>query len=176
MRDELAEMTIRDLDQVLGQTGGEARFHSTTIQATAACVDRADEAATVAALLAEAGEGWICTGGGVYRLRVGRALECVSGDPLPIKAGELLSAELCLRGGGSVHLRRNGAALYVHTLREGEREGGQAALAEDRSFVSTEGASGRLHYRVYWTLSEETSGGVPVQIWRQTHARFCGLE
>ena len=75
-----------------------------------------------------------------------------------------------------MHLRRHGVALHVHTLREGEGDGGEAALAEARSFESTAGQGGRLKYRVYWTLSEETSGGVPVQIWRQTHARFCGLE
>jgi len=114
------------------------------------------------------GDGWICFTDRVERWTGGGELK-----------GTPLSAELCLRDGGSLHLRQTGAGWVATTIAERALDGPPEAsttvgYVEELESSAPKGcfpdfADGAppLRYRVYWQKDEDG-------VYRPWMARFLG--
>lgn len=167
-----AQQLITDLDAVLRSPVGQPRssaYVARKLNVTNKSVERNAECAEMEQLCGVSTEGWVCTGSGVYMLSKGEIAQ-VSGRTGPLNWGEVLSAEL-VQDGRSVHVRRHGASLVLHTFDEGGPDG-EGFVSEDVAFLSTAPGRGKLHYRVYWGADGSQSD---IQGSCRRLARFIGF-
>lgn len=123
----------------------------------------ADAAALRARLAGVAGDGWVCA-----------TSETPSRWGAALPASPVLSAEVALADGTSVHVRYSGDAWLVTTIREvaGDGADGEDCVGYEVACLSSlGGAAGQtMKYDVWWRR-EATDG---VAVWRPWLARFVG--
>ncbi len=156
---EAAQGALHCLQGVVdGGTGGWGT-------AAVSVTDRVVTTNELPTLLKQATGGWLCTGGGVYKIGFGGDLIHISGDEQPL-LDQVLSAEWTVGDMESIHLRRQDDQLYLWAYCEGN---GQDSLWKDELFVSTERPL-TLRYRTYWQLKESEG----LEVWQPAFARFLG--